>query len=297
MSACSPTVSIIMTVYNRQHLVAETLNSIRQQSYEQWELIVIDDGSNDKTAEVILGFDEPRIRYSRMEHTGISGSNKNLALAEASGDLIAFCDSDDLWHPLKLQKQVEVLDSFPGADYVVTGGYNFNVVNLPVEYFYRRRSGYRYGNLFRDFFASHLTAMLQSLLMNRICLERIQGFNEQPLSHIHFLLELARQYKGVITYEPLFYRRLHDDNFSRLHWIKRHRDGLSLMRSYKNELPRQLYHDAIFRSHMHFAEKCLQHKIYRRAYPEILAAWGHKPLSIIPMKKLVKTGLAQVFKK
>lgn len=297
MSACSPTVSIIMTVYNRQHLVAETLNSIRQQTYEQWELMVIDDGSTDETARVIKGFNDPRISYCRMEHKGYNGSLYNPGLAATGGELVAFCDSDDLWHPRKLQKQVEVLNIFPGADFVMTGGYNFKETGLTHEFFYRRKSGYRYGHLFRAFFYSGLTAMLQTLLLKRTCLDIVKVFNEEPYSHIQFLLELARYYKGVIAYEPLVYRRLHENNNSASSWIQSHRDGLSLIRNYKFALPRQLYHDAIFRSHMHFAEKCLQYKIYRKAYPEILAAWGHKPLSIIPMKKLVKTGLAQVFKK
>lgn len=296
MSALSPIVSIIMTVYNREDLVAETIRSIGEQTYGQWELIILDDGSTDATAQVILGFDDPRIRYAKVEHTGISGRIKNLGLAAARGELIGFCDSDDLWHPRKLEKQLEVLETFPGADFAVTGGYNFKDVNVPQEYFYTRRNGYRYGNLFRDFFSSHLTAMLPSLLMKKACLQMLKGFNEEPLSHIHLLLELTRSYKGVIAYEPMFYRRLHDHNFSRLHWIKRHRDGLALLHSYKNALPAGLYHDAIFRSHLHFAEKCIGYKIYREAYPEIFAAWGHKPLSIIPMKKLVKTGLAQLFK-
>ncbi len=94
-----PLVSVVMPVYNREAVVGRAVRSVLGQSYANWELLVIDDGSTDGTARVLeaLGAGEPRIRLLRGPHHGVSAA-RNAGLAAAGGELVAYLDSDNRWH-------------------------------------------------------------------------------------------------------------------------------------------------------------------------------------------------------
>lgn len=117
-----PTVSIVIPTYNRQRLVQETIDSVLRQSFSDWELLVIDDGSTDETATVLTERYGNSIRYVHQQNQGESAArNKGITLAQ--GKYVAFLDSDDLWLPNKLQRQVEVLDSQTEVGLVSTQAY------------------------------------------------------------------------------------------------------------------------------------------------------------------------------
>ena len=99
-------VSIIMPSYNTGKFISETINSVLAQTYTNWELIIVDDCSTDNTDEVVAGFCDERIRYIKNEKNSGAAVARNYALREAKGKWIAFLDSDDLWLPEKLEKQI-----------------------------------------------------------------------------------------------------------------------------------------------------------------------------------------------
>lgn len=134
-------VSIIMPTYNRGSFILETIESVRDQTYDNWELIIVDDGSDDNTAEVIAEIKDTRIRFYKAGRIGIGSKIKNLGLEKATGDLIAFIDSDDLWAREKLEKQVTALQQYHNAGFSLTGGYNFRDPGEPLEYFYKKKRG------------------------------------------------------------------------------------------------------------------------------------------------------------
>jgi glycosyltransferase involved in cell wall biosynthesis len=101
-------VSVIIPTYNRERLISRAIESVLKQTYTDYEIIVVDDGSTDRTSELLKKF-EGRIRYFYQQNSGISGA-RNRGLEEAKGEYIAFLDSDDAWLPEKLTIQVEVLD-------------------------------------------------------------------------------------------------------------------------------------------------------------------------------------------
>lgn len=119
-----PLVSIMMTSYNRADLIGAAIKSVLEQTYENWELLILDDASSDSTAAVVAGIrgDDPRVIYSPSPlNLGIS-KNRNRGFSMAKGDYIAVLDSDDLWsHKDKLAKQVEFLESHPTHVLVGTG--------------------------------------------------------------------------------------------------------------------------------------------------------------------------------
>ena len=117
-------VSIIMPSYNTAQFISETIRSVLNQTYSNWELIIVDDCSKDNTDEVVAAFlSDPRIRYLKNEVNSGAALSRNYALREAKGKWIAFLDSDDLWEPEKLEKQLAFMRengyAFSYTDYMI----------------------------------------------------------------------------------------------------------------------------------------------------------------------------------
>ena len=106
-----PTVSIITPSYNSDRFIAQTVTSVLNQSFTNWEMIIVDDCSTDKTVEVVLEFDDPRIKLHILSKNSGAGIARNTALEMASGRYIAFLDADDLWKEKKLERQIDFLSS------------------------------------------------------------------------------------------------------------------------------------------------------------------------------------------
>lgn len=113
-SNVEPKVSVIIPVYNSEKFVEETIKSVLNQSYESFEIIIVDDGSADRSAEIIRTFDDPRITYVYQENQGRSKA-RNRGISLAKGKYIAFLDSDDVWLSRHLEIEVEILKSIPEA--------------------------------------------------------------------------------------------------------------------------------------------------------------------------------------
>ena len=104
-------ISIIMPAYQAEGTIKDSINSILNQTYKKWELIIVDDFSNDKTKEIsnIFCENDKRIRYQKLEKNyGGPAHPRNVGVKISNGNIIAFCDSDDVWNPFKLEKQLEV---------------------------------------------------------------------------------------------------------------------------------------------------------------------------------------------
>lgn len=111
-----PSVSVIIPAFNAEAFIEETLESALSQTLPPREVIVVDDGSTDNTAEIVRGYGK-KVHLLEQEHLGVSVA-RNAALAVAGGEYIALLDADDLWMPEKLEKQVAYLDEHPEIDIV-----------------------------------------------------------------------------------------------------------------------------------------------------------------------------------
>ncbi len=105
-------VSVIIPVYKAEKYVAETLRSLLTQTYENFEAIIVDDGSPDRSIDVCRQFRDPRLRIIRQVNQGLPGA-RNTGIRQAQGDYLAFLDADDLWLPKKLEKHVKHLNQSP----------------------------------------------------------------------------------------------------------------------------------------------------------------------------------------
>ena len=107
-----PLVSIIMPLYNCEGYIRESIESVREQTYKKWELIIVDDASTDKSVDIVKQImkEESRICFIGLnKNRGVSNA-RNIGTEEAKGKFIAFLDSDDLWLPTKLVKQIETME-------------------------------------------------------------------------------------------------------------------------------------------------------------------------------------------
>ena len=113
-------VSIVMPLYNKASSVASSIASVLAQTFTDWELVVVDDGSTDDGVAIVAALADTRIRLVRQANAGVSAA-RNRGVAEARTDLIAFLDADDLWLPEFLQRIVTLQSDFPQAAWFATG--------------------------------------------------------------------------------------------------------------------------------------------------------------------------------
>src|SRR4028118_698519 len=117
-----PLVSVIIPAYNAENFIAKTLETVLSQTYQNIEVLVVDDGSPDTTAEIVKSFVENYSRVSLLQQSnaGVAAA-RNLAIEKSKGEYIAPIDADDIWYPQNIEKQVQCfLDSDPSVGLVYT---------------------------------------------------------------------------------------------------------------------------------------------------------------------------------
>ncbi len=112
-------VSIVIPTYNHAHFLGHAIQSVLDQTYQDWEVLVIDNHSQDRTDEVVKDFKDARIRILKIHNHGVIAASRNLGIREARGGWVAFLDSDDLWYPNKLEYCLQHLEK--GFDLVCHG--------------------------------------------------------------------------------------------------------------------------------------------------------------------------------
>jgi glycosyltransferase involved in cell wall biosynthesis len=105
-TSSNPLVTVVIPTYNRVALVQQAIASVIAQTYGNWELIIVDDGSDDGTLEAIIAMNDPRIKLLTKPHVGNIALLRNIGVEEGSGEWLAFLDSDDIWIPRKLEIQL-----------------------------------------------------------------------------------------------------------------------------------------------------------------------------------------------
>ena len=191
------TVSIGLPTYNRAHLLSRAIESVLAQSFTDFELIVVDDGSTDNTEELVKSFQDGRIRYLKHENNRGLMASRNTALRESHGKYLAFQDSDDWWRPDFLKENIHLLEDAPQS---VGGVY----ARIEKQYF----DGKKYffpdmdnvsveGNLLETFLGGGYLVTLQAFVMRKSCLEKVGIFDEQfrVFGDAEFIIRFAGYYE------------------------------------------------------------------------------------------------------
>jgi glycosyltransferase involved in cell wall biosynthesis len=207
-----PTVSVVIPTYNRAHVVGQAINSVLHQTYQDFEIFIIDDASTDNTEEVVKGFSDPRIHYLRQQQNRGAPWSRNLGAEVARGKYLAFLDSDDLWYPEFLERQLAVLNDFPPdvgmicCGMVRKQGESRSVIIPSAPYLTFD------GNLMQAR-GGHCSS---SLMVRRAAFQTIGGFdvNFSSFQDFDFLLRMSANYRVEASDEILMEYRLGKDSIS-----------------------------------------------------------------------------------
>lgn len=171
----SELVSIITPTYNAEKYIQATIKSVQSQSYQNWEMILVDDASTDETAAIIKNFaqKDSRLKLTELPKNSGNGFARNIALEKATGKYIAYLDADDLWFPQKLEKQIQFLKTnnlpftFSFYDCIDEEGNSLNRrVEAPLEL--------TYDQLFFCNYVGNLTAIYDVDFFGKIVIEATQ---------------------------------------------------------------------------------------------------------------------------
>ena len=203
-------VSIVTPAYNAHRFIGECIESVIAQSYQNWELIIIDDGSTDETVDIIQQYvnrDYRIILFSNEINIGASKS-RNIAIKEAKGDYIAFLDSDDIWLPKKLEIQMELMDResiamcYSNYEIIDEDGYVINQFKAPIKV--------NYQDMLRTSYVGTLTTIYSIKKLGKIYFKEV--------GHEDYLLKLEILKKidyAIGVDEPLAQYRIVKNSLSR----------------------------------------------------------------------------------
>ena len=209
-------VSIVIPVHNRKELLLRAVGSVFEQTFQEWELIVVDDGSTDGTRQLMRGLEGGRVKCLFQAHSGVSCA-RNLGISVAGYPWIAFLDSDDYWLPRKLQTQLQALQENPQYEIVHTDeiwirkGRRVNP----------RKIHRKYGGWIYPHCLSRCIVSPSSILLHRRVLEDRGGFDESlPVCEDYELwLRLFSQRPVCLVPEALLVKTGgHSDQLSRSRW-------------------------------------------------------------------------------
>jgi glycosyltransferase involved in cell wall biosynthesis len=223
MSTYMPLVSVIMPCFNHGSFVVESALSVLRQTHLNLELIIVDDASRDASLERIQGIAAADSRVRVIAHDVNLGltQSRNDALCSARGDWIAFCDSDDIWEPFKLELQIGLLQAAQGYDALYSNtsiidgdgrhtGQTFSDLFPPPS----QPSGWLFDDLVRTNFIN-----IQSVLMRRECFSTV-GFFDADLNWIQdwwYWIKLSRHHRWLYSPHTVARYRVHTASTNRLH--------------------------------------------------------------------------------
>lgn len=204
-------VSVIIPTFNRANYIGEAIDSVLSQTYKDYEIVVVDDGSTDNTKEVLKKYSD-KIKYVYQRNRGLSAS-RNRGIDESNGEYIGFLDSDDIWLSDKLEKQVDILDQGHNYAFVCSDSYVIDETGKIIKTFGKGIYNYEtFESLYEENFVLVLTVLLR-----RRCLEDVGLFDETlSMSEDYDLwLRIAKRYKFKHLSSPLSKYRTHSGNMSK----------------------------------------------------------------------------------
>ncbi len=208
-------VSVIIPTYNRGSVITDAIDSVLGQTYQQLEIIVVDDGSHDNTISLLEQYNG-RIKYIYQNNAG-PGLAKNNGIKHASGKYIAFCDSDDLWEATKLEEQVYFMEQ--NKDYAlcctdfrtISGFSHKKIIQKSVNDTMPIKNGYVFSHLLKHQYIKTSTLMLRTEILQHTGMfhEKLMAFEDRYL-----WFNIARRYKIFFLNRILATVRIQDDNIT-----------------------------------------------------------------------------------
>jgi glycosyltransferase involved in cell wall biosynthesis len=221
-----PKVSVNIPCFNSAGFIHHTIESLLGQTYEDFEAIVIDDGSTDRTGDIIRSYRDERIRYFYQENRGLSLS-RNRALSLSQGEYIAFLDHDDVWLPDKLRQQVEILDKDQDFAFVYT---NYFKLKPNGKKYLGNRKTQPEGNIFENLLY-YYSICLSTVMVRKQSLERLETLFDAKLclaEETDVFMRLLFRERARYIEQPLTIYRIHP-NMSSVKHVDRYPDENAYM--------------------------------------------------------------------
>jgi len=171
-----PLVSIVIPTFNRSADLRRALQSVQDQTWDRWEAVVVDNHSSDDTEDMVARINNRRIRFLKIHNKGVIGKSRNVGIADAQGEYVAFLDSDDWWMPRKLELSVAALEA--GADVVYHDLYLMRPPGRRVR-LRRARTWTVASPVFNDLLENGNALTNSSVVIRRPLLLDIQGYSEE----------------------------------------------------------------------------------------------------------------------
>jgi glycosyltransferase involved in cell wall biosynthesis len=213
----TPTVSVILPVFNRLQYLRPAVESVLAQTLTDWELVIADDGSAAATRAYLETLERrPRTKIVWLAHTGNPSAVRNAALRAASGEYVAFLDSDDAWLPTKLQRQVSALRSRTDCRWCYTGYASIDDSGEVTSQPSPRPWAPWQGAIATQIVTLEALIATASVLVERHLVSQVGGFDEQQamFEHYDLWLRLALRSNIVLIDEPLTHLRVHKQHYS-----------------------------------------------------------------------------------
>ncbi|MEG3857726.1 glycosyltransferase family 2 protein [Microcoleus sp. herbarium12] len=256
-------ISVIIPAYNAEEFIAQTLESVLSQTYQNIEILVVDDGSTDTTPAIVKSFaqKDSRIILFQQSNAGVAAA-RNLAIQKSKGEYIAPIDADDIWYPSNLEKKVKCLtDSASTVGVVYSWSVDINEQDLLTGGFYNSTIA---GEVYTALVYKYFMGNASSCLIRRACFEKIGGYNcqfklenAQGCEDWELYLRIAEHYQFKVVPEYLVgYRQITSSmscNFAAM--AKSHSLIMANVRQQHPEITRSIYRWSSSSFYIHLAVK------------------------------------------
>ncbi|RCJ22318.1 glycosyl transferase family A [Nostoc minutum NIES-26] len=290
-----PKVSVIVPAYNAMQYLPETVDSVLQQTFTDFEVLIIDDGSLDNIKEWVSNLTDKRVKLISQKNQGVSLA-RNIGISQAQGEYIAFLDSDDLWYATKLEKQVCCLDNNPRIGLVHSW---MSVIDERGKPTGKVMTSDTEGSVWKQLVEQN-TVACSSVMVRRLCFQTLGGFsprqNEYPVDveDWEMWIRIAAHYPFAVIKEPLICYRQHISNTSKNWQSLEKAYRIVIEKTFHTAPPELLYlkNRSYGHANLRLAWKCLQSKDldYKQAlnfwqqalihYPQLRYCWEYIRLSL-----------------
>jgi glycosyltransferase involved in cell wall biosynthesis len=229
-----PLVSVVMNGFNSARYLSEAIASLREQTYERWELVFWDNCSEDESAAIVRACDDPRIRFHCAPRRMSLAEGRNAAIAQAHGDWIAFLDCDDLWTPDKLTKQFERLAGDDGDDvgliYCRTRSFSARGDEGDTTYLYAGRP-LPEGNILRSLLLEGNLVPIVSAMISRQAYEATGGIPIRfTFAEDYWLfVAIAARFRALCVQDVCCHYRIHEESATYRDKLTSHREALQVL--------------------------------------------------------------------
>ncbi len=243
-----PLVSVVIPTYNHGAYICEALDSVLNQTYQNFKIIIVDNYSEDETERLIGRYGDRRLQYVKYRNHGIIAASRNHGIRQTRGKYVAFLDSDDIWLPEMLEKGVDVLNH-DGDTAMVYSRFRTITRNTISQIILPREAICRSGHIFNQLYINTFIAC-SGVTVRRSVLDEVGLFDTSEemvtVEDTDLWLRIARRYPIACSHDaPLFLYRIQQHNMSR-GYLNKLRGSLVLKRRYRNEAGFSVFIQSLF---------------------------------------------------